>query len=89
LDDGGFSGTFPPLLDIIEEVLDCLECLALLDGVTFFLLGSNGSLLFKKSNNASSVFNFFLALPVCAVVDDGLTMVCGFLMDGVTISDGL
>jgi hypothetical protein len=50
---------------------------------------SNGSLLFKKSNNASSVFNFFLALPVCAVVDDGFTMVCGFLMDGVTISDGL
>lgn len=60
--------TFPPLFDTMEEVLDCLECLALLAGVVFFLVSggsvfftSTGSGLFKKSNKAASVSIFFFA----------------------------
>jgi hypothetical protein len=54
--------TFPPLFDNTEDVLDCLECLALLAGVVFFFV-SNGSELFKKSNKAASVSIFFLVDP--------------------------
>ena len=44
-----------------DDVLDCLEWWLLLMGVTLFLFPSEGSLLFRKSNNASSE-SFFFAL---------------------------
>ena len=47
----------PPLFEITDNVLDCLECLVLFPGVLSFL--SVGSELFKNSNSASSA-SFFL-----------------------------
>ena len=55
------SGAFP--LPRRDDVLDCLEWCLLLMGVTLFLPPSEGSLLLRKSNSASSESFFFTTAP--------------------------
>lgn len=75
------------LFDIMEEVLDCLECFVLLVGVVFFLVFGGfvffifiGFGLFKKLNKVVLVFIFFFAGIFWLVVVLGVVCFIGVLV---------